>query len=142
MAKRRAGSQIASLTPDQKKSRINPIYLSTDGVQHTVGKLSTRATTLLQIAFRSEVYSQSYGAPKLQESQLGRFQGVPGRKTIWMWALWRGAKYTIRGRVVASPKFGPWRVLCVCVARGSSQHEKCSNYALTTLCGFCAGLCE
>jgi len=25
-----------------------------------------------------------------------------------MWALWRGAKYTIRGKVVASPKSGPW----------------------------------
>jgi hypothetical protein len=25
-----------------------------------------------------------------------------------MWAPWRGAEYTIRGKVVASPKFGPW----------------------------------
>jgi len=47
MAKRRAGSQIVSLTPDQKKLGINPIYLSIDSVQHIVGKLSTRATTLL-----------------------------------------------------------------------------------------------
>jgi hypothetical protein len=42
-----AGSQTANLTPDQKKSGIDPIYLSTEGVQHTVGKLSTRGTTLL-----------------------------------------------------------------------------------------------
>jgi hypothetical protein len=47
MAKRRADNQIDSLTPDQKKSAIDLIYLSADGVQHTVGKLSTRATTLL-----------------------------------------------------------------------------------------------
>jgi len=47
MAKRRAESQIANLTPDQKKSGIDPIYLSADDVQHTVGKLSTKATTLL-----------------------------------------------------------------------------------------------
>ncbi len=47
MAKRRARSQIANLTPDQKKSRIDPIYLSTNNVRHTFGKLSTRATTLL-----------------------------------------------------------------------------------------------
>jgi hypothetical protein len=47
MAKRRAGSQIASLTPDQKKSGIDPIYLATDDVQHAVGKLLTRAITLL-----------------------------------------------------------------------------------------------
>jgi hypothetical protein len=42
------------------------------------------------------------------------------KKAIWMWAPWRGPKYTIRGKVVASPKFGPWWVLCVFVAHGSS----------------------
>ncbi len=42
------------------------------------------------------------------------------RKAIWMWAPWRGPEYTIRGKVVASPKSGPWWILCVCVARGSS----------------------
>jgi hypothetical protein len=68
MAKRRAGSQIASLTPDQKKSGIDPIYLIVDDVRHTVGKLSTRASTLLWTALRSEVFSQSYGAPKSRES--------------------------------------------------------------------------
>jgi hypothetical protein len=47
MAKRKAMSQIANLTPNQKKSGIDPIYLSADGVQNTVGKLSPRATTLL-----------------------------------------------------------------------------------------------
>jgi hypothetical protein len=31
MAKRRAGSRIASLTPDHKKSGIDPIYLATGG---------------------------------------------------------------------------------------------------------------
>jgi len=47
MAKRRAKSQIASLTPDPKKLGINPIYLAAEGMRHTVGNLSTRATTLL-----------------------------------------------------------------------------------------------
>jgi hypothetical protein len=42
------------------------------------------------------------------------------RKAIWMQALWRVTEYTIRGKVVASPKSGPWWVLCVRVARGSS----------------------
>jgi hypothetical protein len=128
MAKRRAGSQIANLTPDHKKSGIDPIYLAADDVRHTVGKLSTRATTLLQTTLRSKVCSQSYGAPKSRESQLAGFRdshaGVPResreRKAIWMWAPWRGPEYTIRGKVVASPKSGPWRVLCVHVARGSS----------------------
>jgi len=47
MAKRKVGSQIANLTPDQKKSGIDPIYLAADDVPQTVGKLSTRPTTLL-----------------------------------------------------------------------------------------------
>jgi len=32
------------------------------------------------------------------------------RKAIWMWALWPATEYTIRGKVVASPKSGPWWV--------------------------------
>ncbi len=80
-------------------------------------------------------------------SLAGRDFGTPAResrerKAIWMWVSWRVTKYTIRGKVVASPKSGPWWVLCVCVARGSSQHQRCSNYALTSLCGLCAGPCE
>ncbi len=47
MAKRRAGSRIASLTLDHKKPRIDPIYLAAGGVPHIVEKLSMRATTLL-----------------------------------------------------------------------------------------------
>ncbi len=47
MAKRRARNQIANLTPDHKKSRIDSIYLDSGSVPHTVGKLSTRATILL-----------------------------------------------------------------------------------------------
>jgi hypothetical protein len=47
MTKSRAGSQIASLIPDQKKSGIDPVYLVVNGVRHIVEKLSTKATTLL-----------------------------------------------------------------------------------------------
>jgi hypothetical protein len=39
--------------------------------------------------------------------------GVPGQNAIWMWASCRGTKYTIRGKVVSSPKSGPWWVLWV-----------------------------
>jgi hypothetical protein len=84
---------------------------------------------------------QSPGTPA------GRDFGTPAResrerKAIWMWVPWRVTEYIIRGKVVASPKSGLWWVLCVCVARGWSQHQRCSNYALTTLCGLCAGPCE
>ncbi len=65
---------------------------------------------------------QSCGSPKL---------GVLGQNAIWMWALRRGIEYTIRGEVVASPKFGPWWVLWVRVYLWLVLAPKCSNYALT-----------
>jgi len=73
---------------------IDPIYLVAEGVRHNVGKLSMRATTLFWIASQSKVCSQSYGVSKSQESQL-----VVRGKVI---------EYTIRGKVVASLKSGPW----------------------------------
>ncbi len=45
--KRKAGSQIDNSTPDHKKSRIDPTLVRAGGVQHTIGKLSMRATTFL-----------------------------------------------------------------------------------------------
>jgi hypothetical protein len=47
MVERRVGSQIGNLTPDHKKSRIDPTPVCEDGLQHTVGKLLRRATSLL-----------------------------------------------------------------------------------------------
>jgi hypothetical protein len=47
MVKRRAGSQIGSLTPDHKKSGMDPIPMCADGVRHIVGKLLRRDTSLL-----------------------------------------------------------------------------------------------
>jgi len=35
--------------------------------------------------------------------------GSPDRKmSFGCWPLWPSTKYTIRGKVVASPKFGSW----------------------------------
>jgi hypothetical protein len=68
--------------------------------------------------------------------------GVLGQKAIWMWVPWVAIEYTIRGKMLASPKSKLWWVLCVCVVRDSSSHQRCSNYALNTLCWFCVGLCE
>jgi hypothetical protein len=44
-----------------------------------------------------------------------------------------GTEYTIRGKVVASPKFGPWWVLWVCVCPWLVYAPKCYNYAVTNL---------
>jgi hypothetical protein len=78
-----------------------------------------RATTFLWTSSQSEVCTQSYGAPKSWESQIWEFWDfhlrVPGQNAIWMWASWRGTKYTIRGKVMASLKFGSWWFLWVWV---------------------------
>jgi hypothetical protein len=34
--------------------------------------------------------------------------GIPRQNVIWMWASWRGTKYTISGKVVTSPKSRLW----------------------------------
>jgi hypothetical protein len=77
MTKRRAGSQIDNLIPNHKKSRIDSISLHPGGVKHTVRKLLTRAITLLHISSQSQVCTQSYGASKLQESQLLAISRLP-----------------------------------------------------------------
>jgi hypothetical protein len=83
-------------------------------VQHTVRKLSSRATILLQTSSQSEVWARSYDLTKSRKSKLGQFRdsslGISGQKAIWMWVLWRGTKYTIWGKVVASFEFGLWWV--------------------------------
>jgi hypothetical protein len=56
-------------------------------------------------------------APKSQEFQLWEFRdshlGVLGQNAIWVFVLWLGTNYTTRGKVVDSPKSGPWWVLWV-----------------------------
>jgi hypothetical protein len=42
-------------------------------------------------------------AVEFRDSQVG----VLGQKAIWMLPLWRAAENTIKGKVVASPKFRP-----------------------------------
>jgi hypothetical protein len=85
MTQRRAESQIANLTRDHKKLGIDLIYLAANNMPHIVEKLSTRTTTLLWTVFRSEVCSQSYGAPKSRESPLAGFRDsharVPRKKS-------------------------------------------------------------
>jgi hypothetical protein len=71
----------------------------------------------LKPSYQLEVGREIYGPPKLRESQVWEFRdshlGVPRQNAIWMWPSWKGTKYTIRGKVVASPKSGPWWVLWV-----------------------------
>jgi hypothetical protein len=107
MVERRAGSQTGNLTPDHKKSGIDPIPVCAGEVRHTVGKLLRRSTSLLQTSSQSEVWSGSYELPKSKESKLGQFRdsslGVLRIKAIWMRVRHSNAKNTIWGKVVASP---------------------------------------
>jgi hypothetical protein len=79
-----SGVKLPIWLPTRKSRESKLIYSAVDDVRYIVGKISTRATTLFQTAPRSEVCSQSYGVPKLQESWLARFRdshsGVPGEK--------------------------------------------------------------
>jgi hypothetical protein len=56
-------------------------------------------------------------ASKSWESQFREFQdsnlGVLGRNDIWVLAPWLSTENTIRGKVVASPKFRPWWILWI-----------------------------
>jgi hypothetical protein len=129
MVERRAGSQSASLTPDHKKSGIDPIPVCADEVQHTVGKLLRRYTSLFQTSSQSEVWVGSYEFSKSWESKPRHFRdsslGVPGIKAIWMRVWWSNAENTIWGKVVASPESRPWWVKWVRDAHGLFQHQKC-----------------
>ncbi len=142
MAKRRAGRQIANLIPDRKKSRIDPIYLFSDNMRHTIGKLSTRATILLYTTPRSKVCSQSYGAPKLQESQLARFWdshlGVLGQKShldvspVERWSVYYkgegGGFPQVRAVVSLVCPCCPWLVLAPKVL------QLCTNHLVWVVC--------
>jgi hypothetical protein len=110
---------------------------------HIVRKLSTRDTTLLHTSPQSEVYTQSYGPPKLQKSQFWEFRdshlGVLKQNDIWMLVMWPSVEYTIRGKLVASPSPGRGESCESMLARCESMHQKCSNSALTNLL---FGLCR
>jgi hypothetical protein len=61
--------------------------------------------------------------------------GIPtlGQNDIWVLVMWASIEYTIRGKVVASPKSKVWWVLWICVCSWLVHAPKCSNYAPTTL---------
>jgi len=71
-------------------------------------------------------------------SSLG-ISGLPLGNDIWVLVPWPGTKYTIRGKVVASPKSGLWWVLWIHVYLWFIHSPKCSNYTLNDLL---FGLCK
>jgi hypothetical protein len=135
MAKKRSKVKFSIWLLSTKSWESPPISSHVGGVKHIVGKLSMRATTLLKISPQSKVYTQSYEPRKLQESQFWEFQdshlGVSEQNGIWVLAPWLSIKNTIWGKVVASPKSGPWWVLWVHgyprFVRASKVFQLCIN---------------
>jgi hypothetical protein len=74
MGKRRARSQTGSLTPDHKKSGIDPTSMCDGEVRHGVEKISRRAIRLVYTSSRLEVEARNYDGPKSWESKPGQFQ--------------------------------------------------------------------
>jgi hypothetical protein len=89
----------------------------------------------LQLCFRShlnqKIAHKVMGPQSHGSLSCGYFVGVPGQNEIWVLVLWPNT--FIRGKVVASPKFGLWWVLWVCVCMWFVCASKCSNYALINL---------
>jgi hypothetical protein len=72
--------------------------------------------------------------------RISRFSlGSPTQNVIWVLVPWLGIEYTIRGRWWLPPSLGRGESCESMFARGSSVHQKCSNYALTNLL---FGLCK
>jgi len=111
MVERRARSQISNLTPDHKKSGIDPILVCAGGVRHTVGKLLRRATSLLQTSSQSEVLVRSYEFPKSRESKPGQFWdsslGVPRNKSHLDAGAAEQCRILYGGRWWLPPSSGP-----------------------------------
>jgi len=98
----------------------NPlISLCVGGVPHTIGKLLMRVTILLQThinwRFAHKVMSlQSGGSPSFGNFRTPTWESRD-KNDIWVLVPWPGTKYTIRGKVMASPKSRLWWVLWICV---------------------------
>jgi hypothetical protein len=80
---------------------------------------------------------------KLQESQFWEFWdshlGISRQNDIQVLAPWLDTKNTIRGRWWLPPSSSRGEFCESVFARGSSMHQKCSNYAPTNLL---FGLCK
>jgi hypothetical protein len=72
-------------------------------------------------------------APKFVKIPTLGILGLEGQNDIRVLVPWPSTKYTIREKVVASFKSGPWWVLWIHVCSWLVHAPKCSNYALTNL---------
>ncbi len=69
----------------------------------------------LQLFFKLHLNRQSTQKLMGLQSRESLNLGVWGQNDIWVRPLWLILENIIRGKVVTSPKFGPWWILWVCV---------------------------
>jgi hypothetical protein len=107
MAKR-VGSQIVKLL----KVGIHPIPLRAGGVQHIIGKLLIRTTTLFLTSSQLEVYTQKLRGPKVARIptfvNAGLSLGSLGTKCHLDVGLMEMHKIYYKGEGGGSPKSGLW----------------------------------
>ncbi len=63
--------------------------------------------------------------------------GVLRQNNIWVQPSWLIIENTIKGKVMASPKFRLWWILWIRICPWLISHQKWSNYVLTNLFGSC-----
>jgi hypothetical protein len=87
-AKEGPGVKLALWLPTTKSREINLFPTFSAGVQHGVGKLSRRATTLVQTSLQSDLAVGRYELPKSRDSNRDNFGtisglqlGSPGKKS-------------------------------------------------------------
>ncbi len=95
----------------------------------------------LQLCFRLHLNQRSahkiVGLQSFNNRNFGNFRTPTweyrDKSDIWVLFMWSNTKNTIRGKVVASPKLGPWWVLWIHVCPWLVCAPKVLHYALTNL---------
>jgi hypothetical protein len=140
MTKRKVGVKLLPTTKSQKLPRFPYVQVACHiPLESSLWKI--------QLCFRPHLNKRSSHkimSPQIPKSPNFANFGIPtlesqDKNDIWVLVPWPSIEYTIRGKVVASPKFGPWWVLWVHVCRQLVHAPKFSNYALTNLL---FGLCK
>jgi len=82
------------------------------GMPHIVGNLLMMTTTSLLTSPQSDIFIRSDGLPKWQKFQFQKIWdsqlGSPRKNDIWVQPPWLVIENNIKGKVVASSKFGSW----------------------------------
>jgi hypothetical protein len=145
--KERSGVKLAVWLPTTKSQESTQFPY----VQVACNTLLESSRRRLQLYFKPHPDRRSAHkviAPQnCRSSNFGNF-GTPiwesqDKKAIWMWASWRGAEYIIKGKVVASPKSGPWWILWVRICPWLVLAPKVLSQGTNQVVAwFCVGSCE